>query len=281
MDDFSTDDFLARERAALGGDANLFTSNDAPSSSFDLPSTDFPELGDDDSSAIPSLPPATTNASSSSPTSAGPGFPSIASLAPSAPSRQAEVTITGGDEELDKFESEFPDVAEFMPQDIQSTPAPSSFQYGQSPYAAAAPSASTPSFMQQQDDEPESEAITSWKVKQAEEIKARDEKSKAKREETIVKAEQAIDKFYEDYNAGKERSIKENKENEAAFLADLSASLSQGTTWERIADLVGLENSQSKTLARSTPGGSDLARMKEVLLRLKRQGENAPGAKGY
>jgi hypothetical protein len=33
----------------------------------------------------------------------------------------------------------------------------------------------------------------------------------AKREETIVKAEQAIDKFYEDYNAGKERSIKENK----------------------------------------------------------------------
>lgn len=63
---------------------------------------------------------------------------------------------------------------------LQSIPAASSFQYGQSPYAAAAPSAPTPSFMQQQDDEPESEAITSWKVKQAEEIKARDEKSKVR-----------------------------------------------------------------------------------------------------
>jgi hypothetical protein len=65
----------------------------------------------DDSSAIPSIP----VASPSSP-SAGPGFPSIQSLAPQP---KQEVTITGTDDELDKFESEFPDVGEFMPKDIQ------------------------------------------------------------------------------------------------------------------------------------------------------------------
>lgn len=45
--------------------------------------------------------------------------------------------------------------------------------------------------------------------------------------------------------------------------------------------MVGLENSQSKTLARTAGGGSDLGRMKEVLLKLRRQGESAPGAAGY
>lgn len=71
------------------------------------------------------------------------------------------------------------------------------------------------------------------------------------------------------------------RENEAAFLEAQSAALSAGTTWERITNLIGLENSQSKTLAKGGAGGSDLARMKEILLKLRRQGESAPGAKGY
>ncbi len=50
-----------------------------------------------------------------------------------------------------------------------------------------------------------------WREKQAEEIKARDEASKAKRQETIGKAERAIDQFYEEYAAKKERNIRENK----------------------------------------------------------------------
>ena len=50
-----------------------------------------------------------------------------------------------------------------------------------------------------------------WREKQAEEIKARDEASKAKRQETIGKAERAIDQFYEEYSAKKERNIRENK----------------------------------------------------------------------
>lgn len=50
-----------------------------------------------------------------------------------------------------------------------------------------------------------------WREKQEADIKARDEASKAKRDETVSKAERAIDQFYEEYAAKKERNIRENK----------------------------------------------------------------------
>ena len=71
------------------------------------------------------------------------------------------------------------------------------------------------------------------------------------------------------------------RNTEAEFLADMQASLSAGTTWERICNLVDLQNSQSKTVARTGPGTTDLSRYKEVLLRLRREGDTAPGAAGY
>ena len=112
------------------------------------------------------------------------------------------------------------------------------------------------------------------------------------------------------------------REDEKAFLETLQESISKGTTWERITDLVDLQNSrkssislipfvpsplccrselpqgcipmltisrwsfichpvESKTLRASVPGGSDLARMKEILLSLRREGEKAPAAGGY
>ena len=61
----------------------------------------------------------------------------------------------------------------------------------------------------------------------------------------------------------------------------MTDSLSNGTTWQRICDLIELQNSQSKTAARAGPGTTDLTRFKEVLLRLKREGDAAPGAAGY
>jgi hypothetical protein len=139
-----------------------------------------------------------------------------------------------------------------------------------------------------------------WREKQAAEIKARDQASEVRRRETIAKAERAIDQFYDEYAAKTKRNIRENKyvlfwyhfldivnpiyifrDHEAEFLASMSASLSSGTTWERICGLVELQNSQSKTLARTGPNTTDLARFKEVLLRLKREGSSAPGAAGY
>jgi len=50
-----------------------------------------------------------------------------------------------------------------------------------------------------------------WREKQAAEIKARDEASVARRQETIAKAERSIDEFYEEYSGKKERNIRDNK----------------------------------------------------------------------
>lgn len=71
------------------------------------------------------------------------------------------------------------------------------------------------------------------------------------------------------------------REHEEEFLAQMSESLSTGTTWQRICDIIDLQNSQSKTIARTGAGTTDLTRFREVLLRLKREGESAPGAAGY
>lgn len=50
-----------------------------------------------------------------------------------------------------------------------------------------------------------------WREKQQAEISARDEASKLRREDTIDKAERAIEEFYEEYAKKKERSIRDNK----------------------------------------------------------------------
>lgn len=71
------------------------------------------------------------------------------------------------------------------------------------------------------------------------------------------------------------------REQESEYLSSLSESLSFGTTWSRICELVELQNSQSKTIARTGAGTTDLPRFREVLLRLKREGDSAPGAGGY
>jgi hypothetical protein len=137
-----------------------------------------------------------------------------------------------------------------------------------------------------------------WRERQADEIKARDERSKARRQETISKAERSIDQFYEEYTGKRERQIRENKcalsrrhfvclvddenrDSEAEYVASQTDALSRGTTWDRISDLVELQNSQSKTLARSGQGTTELSRYREVLLRLRREGTSAPGAAGY
>jgi len=185
-------------------------------------------------------------------------------------------------DELDKFTSDFP---ELEPQATILSPPPVNQIQSSTPTFAPRPTQSAAlsnaPVLQHAADEEEPEVIKQWRAKRQEEIRKRDEASEARREETIAKAERAIDKFYEDYNATKEKNIKANKESERNFLTLLQDSLSEGTTWSRIAALVELENSQSKTIARSGAGTSDLSRYKEILLRLKREGENAPGAAGY
>ncbi|KAG9017217.1 hypothetical protein FRB90_001327 [Tulasnella sp. 427] len=192
------------------------------------------------------------------------------------------VKVTG-DDILEKFEDQFPDLGDSgfsapPPPISVASQAPSFYQ--SPPVQQQQPQYGGPIYPPQAEEE-EPEVIKQWRADQEELIRKRDAESERKRQETISKAEQAIDQFYQDYNAKKERNIAENKKNEEEYKASLTDALAAGTTWSRICDLIELQNSQSKTIARAGPGTTDLARMREVLLRLRREGENAPGAAGY
>lgn len=123
--------------------------------------------------------------------------------------------------------------------------------YGASPYpptAAPQPTRSVlppPAFSNTlPESEEDTEPIRQWREKQAADIEARNAAARAKQDEMANKAEQAIDQFYEDYNKEKEKSIRNNKEEEAKFVQTLQDNLAKGTAWERITDLIGLENSR-------------------------------------
>ncbi|KAH9006311.1 clathrin light chain-domain-containing protein [Lactarius hatsudake] len=239
---------------------------------FDRAASAFPDIsldGDSDFRAFASPPPAVHLPA------AGP-FDLDAFGSPAPPPR--EVKVTGhDDEEIEKFESDFPELD--MPQEASPPTKPT---FGAVPPFAPRPQplSATPILTQQIDAE-EPEVIRQWRERQADEIKARDERSKARRQETISKAERSIDQFYEEYTGKRESQIRENKDSEAEYVASQTDALSRGTTWDRICDLVELQNSQSKTLARAGPGTTELSRFREVLLRLRREGTSAPGAAGY
>lgn len=183
----------------------------------------------------------------------------------------------GNDEAVQQFTSQYPDLQLYPAQDQYQQQAPAA----SSPngYSGQTSSYAQPSYSSNSaPTEPESEAIRAWREKQQGEIQRRDAASAERKEEIVRKAEKAIDDFYETYNQKKEKQIATNKENEAAFIQARDDALGKGTTWERIADMIELQDSRSKTAARGT---RDMSRMKEVLLSLKREGENAPNAMGY
>ncbi|KAF7362329.1 Clathrin light chain [Mycena venus] len=236
---------------------------------FDAAAAQFPDIDlGGDIPAVPSLPATATRSTSD--------FFLDEFEAP----RETVVKVTG-DDEIEKFSSEFPDIEVPVSPPAQQQPI-----FGQQTPTFGAPRpqpsvySSTPILTQElEEDEPQ--VIKDWREKQAAEIKARDEASKERRQETITKAEKAIDSFYDEYAKKKERAIRDNKDSERNFMENLTNSLSTGTTWQRICDFIELENSQSKTIARAGPGTTDLTRFREVLLRLKREGDAAPGAGGY
>lgn len=117
-------------------------------------------------------------------------------------------------------------------------------------------------------DEEEPEPVRAWRHKQAEEIARRDAEAERKKGEAISQAERDIDQFYSDYNAKKEKTIKKNKEDEAAFLEKRQKELAEGTTWDRVTKLIDLQNSQSKTIAPTGPGSTDLSRFRGELWRV-------------
>jgi len=171
------------------------------------------------------------------------------------------------------FESQFPDI---QPEPQTQSNYTSGFEQPQQQSYPPTTQSLFPAVSQQQEEE--SDAIRSWREKQSVEIRKRDDEAQAKKEETISRAERSIDEFYQEYNAKKEKQIAKNKEEEAKFLDERTDALAKGTVWERVCTLVVLNDSRSKSNTKST---KDLARFKELLLALKREGDSAPAAGGY
>jgi len=265
-------DFLAREANILGDEfsTSLHGNANGDDIDFDRAASAFPDIDIDSGDFIQhSQPPIAAGRINN-------GFSFDDFETPAFQPKDTQLKVTG-DDDLDKFETEFPEIDAGQQHSLPQQPS-----YGSTFAPQPHPSAfsSTP-ILTQSISEDEPQVMRDWREKQQEEIRARDEASKIRREGTIDKAERAIEEFYENYSKKKERNIRDNKNSEAEYLSELSASLSTGTTWERICNLVELQNSQSKTIARTGAGTTDLTRFKEVLLRLKREGDAAPGAGGY
>ncbi|KAI7898808.1 clathrin light chain, partial [Cokeromyces recurvatus] len=162
-----TADFLARERAALGDDADLFASND----NNDLISND---LTSPVSASVNSF---TTPLS---PNNFNDGHISALSHhSHSSATKPVEQDLMG----TSSFESQYPKAEEL--------------ETSQAFHKAMLP-------------EEEPETVRQWREKQKEIIAERDAESERKKEETIKQAREDIDKFYEEYNDKKQKSIEEN-----------------------------------------------------------------------
>ncbi|KAG0347195.1 hypothetical protein BG004_008234 [Podila humilis] len=264
MDDFDpTADFLAREQAALGGDADFlagFSSSTptAPSSSAAVvndPTLDFESNF-----------PAFDNAATSS----------ITSPPMSSTSLHNTPSVVVADDDFGAFHSDFPAIdtsdvpasqmfAASIP--IQATGA-SGFSNSPSPSISRAPQFKEPS---QETAVPE--VVREWREKQAAIVAEKDERSEEKRQETIGAAHEAIDRFYEDYNQKKSKSLAENRDKEEAFLAKRD-DVSSGTQWERINR--HLDSSPAAVSAALKAGRRDTSRMRDLLRDLEKD-PNAPG----
>ncbi|KAI3653660.1 hypothetical protein MP228_001607 [Amoeboaphelidium protococcarum] len=162
----------------------------------------------------------------------------------------------------------------------------------------------------------DTQAVKEWRAKQDKKIQARDEQMKKKHEETIQKARQEIDKFYEEYNQQKSKAIAANRESEQTFLRVRDETkVNEGiNVWEKVCNQVDFNAPSSGSLMKkdtaplsagvgksaqsggragtSTAGGSggnqntnsnadalvkrDTARFKAILLQLKNDSK-APG----
>ncbi|KAG0006869.1 hypothetical protein BGZ65_002498 [Modicella reniformis] len=183
------------------------------------------------------------------------------------------VNVAAEDDDFGAFHSEYPAI-----ETTNSAPVSQSFAASipiqatgvSSGFASPSPSMNrTPQFKA-----PEvPQVVREWRERQGVIIADKDEKSEAKRQQTVVAAHEAIDRFYEDYNQRKAKSIAENRDKETAFLA-MRDDVSSGTQWERINR--HLDSSPAAVTAALKAGRRDNSRMRELLRDLEKD-PNAPG----
>ncbi|PKI83630.1 Clathrin light chain [Malassezia vespertilionis] len=185
-----------------------------------------------------------------------------------------------GQESVQTFQKSFPDTYELESGVVPATQEHKEAAY-EEPELFLAKETTKDKMFSYDELDTETQALREWNDNQADEVARREAAAERQRGETVSKAEQEIDQFYANYNAEKAKNIKKNKEAEARFLERKQQELAEGTTWTRITKLLDLQNSQSKTIAKVGPGSSDLGRLKELYLNLRREGDTAPGAAGY
>ncbi|KAF3906285.1 hypothetical protein ABW20_dc0102955 [Dactylellina cionopaga] len=179
-----------------------------------------------------------------------------------------EDLLGGGDSlgETHKFESSFPDLIA----DNEIVGPGGTITGSSAPYMPGVPNTNFPSSSLTEE---EPEVIKQWRERQQLEIQRRDELSETRKQETVDKARAAIDDFYDNYNAKKDKSIEQTRQEAEEFLANRENTSAGGTSWERIAKLVDLTDKSVKT------GKSDKTRFRELLVSLRKD-EKAPGASG-
>ena len=114
-----------------------------------------------------------------------------------------------------------------------------------------------------------------WRSKRDAELARRAEASEERKAETVQKAQQDIDDYYESYNKRTDKARERTRREAEEFLANREDTAVGGTSWERIAKLVDVSGKGLKGGA----SGSGKERFREILLDLKKD-QNAPGASG-
>ncbi|OLL25416.1 Clathrin light chain [Neolecta irregularis DAH-3] len=160
------------------------------------------------------------------------------------------------------FESSFPDTHEMNEVGgiISSSTAP------YIPGQQSSPFATKDQPDQNETEEIEPEVIREWRERQALQILTRDESSEAKIKKEIEAAHQAIDDFYENYNAKKDRAIEQTRKEEADTTSQNESQGHGGSTWEQIIRLID-------TSDKATRGINSTSRFRDVLLSLSKDPE--------
>ncbi|KAK5109114.1 hypothetical protein LTR62_007476 [Meristemomyces frigidus] len=200
-------DFLARERAALGDDAQQFsTTTDNTATVADADDDDDDLLG------------------------GGGGMHT-------GPSVQNGASAMDNDDMMGDFESSFPAV-----DTRNEAVAPGGTITGSTlPYQPN--THSTTSNQGGYEEEPQ--VVREWRERRDLALQHRDEVSASKKAETVKAAQEAIDEFYENYNNRKDKTVAATRKEAEEFLKGREDTTSGGTSWERIAKLVDLSGKGS------------------------------------
>lgn len=205
--DLMGDDFLSREKAILGDDANQFsTSNDHAA---------FVEDGGDDLLGGGGDNEEVTEFESS--------FPAIDS--------HNEVHLPSNFQSFYDYNTNCNDLQAVAPGGSITNTSSAPYQSSYNPTAL---------------DEEEPEVIKQWRERRDLALQEREARSAERKAETIKNAQQNIDDFYENYNSKKEKTIATTRREAEEFLASREDTSAGGTSWERIAKLVDLSGKGTK-----------------------------------